>query len=94
MGSMGRRQGEIKVMIPSRNETTYCIYHTSPGGPDGGRPARLTVSLMLNAPFRFVFVGLLYTAWMAFSVTWSHRTQAVCLLARSWPRRFPRLVPE
>ena len=30
MGSMGSRQGEMKVMMPSKKEITYCICPHTP----------------------------------------------------------------
>lgn len=43
MGSMGSRQGEIKVMMPSRNEITYCTFRRTffllyQGFPPGSPP--------------------------------------------------------
>jgi hypothetical protein len=29
MGSMGSKQGEIKVIIPSKKEMKYCMEHSS-----------------------------------------------------------------
>ena len=45
MGSMGSRHGEMKVMIPSRNEITYCILRWTPfqahrTGASQSRPCR------------------------------------------------------
>ena len=31
MGSMGKRQGDTKVIIPSKNEIKYCIIFLPPG---------------------------------------------------------------
>ena len=30
MGSMGSRQGEMKVIMPSKKEITYCTYRYTP----------------------------------------------------------------